>query len=109
MKRIFVCSAYAGDIEANTAKAIEYCRRVIAEGHAPFAPHLLYPQMLDESNPADRAKGIACGLAWLDVCDEMWVFGLVSSGMRQEILEATANMTKIRYFNQEDNECTQPE
>lgn len=99
MKRIFICSPYSGDIEANTARAIEYCQRVIAEGHSPFAPHLFYPQMLDESNPVDRAKGIACGLAWLDVCDELWVFGEVSAGMQQEILEATASMITIRYFD----------
>jgi hypothetical protein len=99
MKRIFVCSAFAGDIMANITKAQEYCRRVIDEGHAPFAPHLLYPQMLDEANPADRAKGIACGLAWLEFCDEMWVFSKVSDGMQQEILEAMAHGITIRYFD----------
>ena len=99
MKRIFICSPYSGDIEANTARAIGYCQRVIAEGHAPLATHLFYPQMLDESNPVDRAKGIACGLAWLEVCDEMWVFGPVSNGMRQEILQADFAGIPIRYFD----------
>lgn len=33
-------------------------------GEAPFASHGFYPQWLDDSDPVQRDKGIACGLTW---------------------------------------------
>ena len=47
MKRIFVCSPFAGDIARNVKVAEALCRRVMRSGHAPFAPHLLYPTFTD--------------------------------------------------------------
>lgn len=86
MKRVFVCSPYAGDIEGNTQRAIEYCRREIEAGNVPFAPHLLFTQILSESDPAGRAKGIELGLRMLEVCDEIHIYGdRVSGGMAMEI------------------------
>lgn len=54
MKVIFVASPYAGDIKKNTKFAKEACRHVINEGHAFFVPHLRYPNLLWESEPAKR-------------------------------------------------------
>ena len=48
MKLIYVASPYAGDIERNTEFAKNACRFVMNEGYAFFAPHLLYPQVLNE-------------------------------------------------------------
>lgn len=96
MKRVFVCSPYAGNIDQNTLMACVYCRNVIMEGDAPFAPHLLYPQMLDEKKPEDRELGISLGIRMLEACDEIHVFGgKVSSGMRREIDHATKKKIKI--------------
>ncbi len=86
MKRIYLCSRYAGDTATNFALAERLCRQVIGGG-APFAPHLLYPRFLDDRNPSERECGIACGLTFMEVCDEVWVYsgnGL-SSGMRREV------------------------
>lgn len=58
MKLIYIASPYAGDVEVNTEFAKEACRFVMSEGHAFFAPHLLYSQVLDEGNPADRQLGL---------------------------------------------------
>ena len=89
MKRVFICSPYSGDIDTNTAVAIRLCRQALEAGHAPIAPHLLYPQMLPEDMEG-RKQGIACGLAWLDVCDEVWIYaaGQITDGMWQEINHA---------------------
>lgn len=87
MKRIFICSPYGGD-PANQERAREYCREALSAGHAPFAPHLLYPQMLDDANPVQRAVGLEAGLLFLATCDEMWAYpGLegLTSGMRREV------------------------
>ena len=58
MKLIYVASPYAGDIEQNTEFARKACRHVMSEGHAFFAPHLLYPQLLDDSKPQERQAGL---------------------------------------------------
>ena len=86
MKLIYVASPYAGDIEKNTEFAKEACRFVMDEGCAFFAPHLLYPQVLDEDDPAERELGLAMGRTVLEWCDEVWVFGdSISSGMQAEV------------------------
>ncbi len=38
---------------------------------------------------AERAIGLRCGLAWLEVADEVLVAGPVSDGMRCEIARAS--------------------
>jgi hypothetical protein len=36
----------------------------IRRGEAPFASHLLYPQVLGEDNELERHLGINCGYEW---------------------------------------------
>lgn len=99
-KKIYVASRYAGDVDANVAAAIGYCRRVIDEGHMPIASHLLYPQILNDNNPKERELGLMFGLALLRDCDEMWVFGSESPGVEWEIEEAKRLKMRIRYFDE---------
>ena len=99
MKSVFICSPYAGDIEQNTKNAKRYTRLAIQKNCIPFTPHLLYPQVLREDDPVERAKGIELGLYWLAHCDELWGFGdHRSEGMVREIEFATELGMKIRYF-----------
>ena len=65
---------------------------LLREGHAPFASHLLYTQVLDDKDPAEREQGILAGLALGDACDETHVFidRGISRGMRQGVARATA-------------------
>lgn len=89
MKLIYVASPYAGDIKKNMEYAKQACRAVMESGHAFFAPHLLYPAVLDDAVPEERQTGIEMGLTLLHRCDELWAFGSVtSSGMQAEIEEA---------------------
>ncbi|MEG0702782.1 MAG: DUF4406 domain-containing protein [Christensenella sp.] len=91
MKIIYVVSPYAGDIQKNTEFAKEACQFVMDEGHAFFAPHLLYPQLLDDGNLEEREQGMEMGLAVLEKCDELWCFGeRISHGMFMEIEQAKA-------------------
>jgi len=95
-RRIFVCSPFQTNEkrtqEENTEWAKEYSRYVFQQGHVPFTPHLLYPQILDESNPVERQKGIEAGKVWLPFCHEVWVFGRKrgeeTQGMKQELIKA---------------------
>ena len=82
---IFVCSPYRGDMETNTQNARRYCSLVMEQGGIPFAPHLLFTQFLDDAIPKEREHGLRMGTQMLRLCDELWVFGEPSEGMRIEI------------------------
>ena len=96
-KMVYVASRYAGDIPANTVAAVRCCQQVIREGCMPVASHLLYPQILDDSNPKERVLGLSFGLALLGLCDEVWVYGEPSPGMEREIEEAKRLGEPIQY------------
>lgn len=86
MKKVFVCSPFAGNIAENVDRARDYCRIEIARGNMPIAPHLLYPQFMDDSDPHQRELGIRMGLELLKTCDELHVYGpRISTGMAREI------------------------
>ena len=101
-RKIYVASKYAGDIDKNVRACIGYCRRVIDDGYMPIASHLLYPQILDDADPVQRELGLSFGLSLLRICDEVWVFGEISSGVSKEIEEAKRLKKQIRYFEEVD-------
>lgn len=83
---VFVCSPYNGDVKRNTQNTMRYMKYEIRKGAIPFAPHLLYPLILNDNEPSQRKLGLSFGLVWLGMCDELWVFGgYVSSEMQSEI------------------------
>ena len=104
MKKIFVCSPFGGK-QVNIDRAKEYCKFVLSKDAAPFAPHLLFPQMLDDSKEEDRRKGIACGLEYLSMCDEIWIFipegEQLSDGMKMETIAASRANVLIDYMYQD--------
>ena len=90
MKRVYICSPYAGDVQNHVAIAERLCWEAVVRGCAPFAPHLFYTRFLDDDSGSEREKGIACGLAYMEVCDEVWVYTSdgISEGMWREIEHA---------------------
>ena len=104
MKLIYVASPYAGDIEKNTEFAKRACRHAMGEGPVFFAPHLLYPQLLDDSNPQERQAGLDMGLVMLPRCDELWCYGdHISLGMHLEIEEAGRLGIPVRRVTEQEN------
>ena len=104
---VFICSPFAGDIAENTLKARRYMRFAIQKGVVPLAPHLLYPQVLEERNLAQREVGLCLGMVWLGKCDELWVFGSrITTGMKCEIEKAKKRCMPIRWFNENCEEVT---
>ncbi len=101
-RKIYVASKYAGDVDENVKAAATYCRKVIEEGYMPVASHLLYPQILNDNIPAERELGLLFGLALLNVCDEVWVFGEVSAGMQKEIEEAKRLNKRLKFIKEAD-------
>ena len=60
-------------------------RYAISEEMNPICPHLLYTQMLDDSDPEERQLGIDLGNRMLRLCDELWLCGdRISPGMAGE-------------------------
>jgi hypothetical protein len=105
---VYIASPFAGDTERNIKKAREYCRFAVSKGCIPLAPHLHYPQFMDDGDKTQRDLGIRFALILLGKCDELWVFGgRVSEGMSREIAKAKRRDMPIRYFNSECEEVTE--
>ncbi len=97
---VYIASPFAGDTERNIKRARGYCRLAVSKGCIPLAPHLHYPQFMDDEDKEERELGLRFALILLGKCDELWVFGeRVSSGMAQEIAKAKKRNMPIRYFN----------
>lgn len=98
---IYIISPYAGDIQANVAFAIRCCRMAIQQGYTPIAVHLLYPQILDDQDSAERATGLELGLNVLRHCAAAWVCGTtISPGMASEIRAAQQLSIPIQYMEE---------
>ena len=97
MKKVFICSALRGNVEENLQKARMYCRSAVEEGYLPLAPHLLFPQFLDDDVEEERQTGIQMGLELLALCNEVWVFGKTSEGMKMEIAYAKKIGVPVSY------------
>lgn len=96
---VFICSPFAGDRRRNTERARDFCRFAVSENCIPIAPHLLFPQFMEEDDPAQRSLGIFFGLVLQSKCKEVWVFGRhISKGMAVEIEKARERGLPIRYF-----------
>lgn len=72
---VYICSPYSGDVEVNIANARRYCRFAVDAGYIPIAPHLLFPQFLNDGDRLERMLGLHCGNALMSKCAEVWVFG----------------------------------
>ena len=98
---VYICSPYSGDVEANVAAARRYSRFAVDKGYIPIAPHLLYPQFLNDDDEQERELGLFFGNALMSKCAEVWVFGSrISAGMEAEIKRAKWKDYRLRYFNE---------
>ena len=100
---VYIASPLSGDVERNLEFARKACRYAIEQDATPFAPHLLYTQMLDDSSPADRQLGIDMGNQMLALCDELWLCGdRISAGMADEKALAEQLGIPVHQVNAED-------
>ena len=102
---VYICSPFAGDTERNAERARGYCRFAVRNGCIPLAPHLHFPQFMDDDDRKQRELGMFFALVLLGKCDEVWVFGgRVSNGMAREIDTAKQRGISVRYFNEKGEE-----
>lgn len=99
-KIVYICSPCRGDYEKNIQKAREYCRKAMTNWPdvVPIAPHAYFTQFLDDTVSSERSLGMEAGIALLDMCDEIWVYGIdkPSEGMQAEIEYAQQKGIPIR-------------
>ena len=99
---VYICSPYAGDIEKNVNAAQGYSRFAVDKGFIPVAPHLLFPQFLNDADPDERELGLFFGNALMSKCAEVWVFGNnITAGMTAEIKRARWKNYRLRYFTED--------
>jgi len=100
--KVYICSPFAGETEANVGKALKYCRFALQKGKFPIAPHCYLPRFMDDENPTERELALSFGLRLLNDCRELWIFGSrISEGMKREILAAKWRGIRIRQFNED--------
>ncbi len=87
MTRVIIESPLAGNFVRNIRYARLCMFDCLERGEAPYASHLLYPQVYNDRHPGQREAGIAAGLAWSAVAEVAAIYldlGL-SDGMKRGI------------------------
>jgi hypothetical protein len=104
---VYICSPFSGAVDENVAAAQRYSRFAVDKGYIPVAPHLLFPQFLNDNDPKERQLGMSFGNALMSKCFEVWVFGsTISAGMEAEIKRAKWKNYCLRYFNENCEEVS---
>jgi hypothetical protein len=96
---VVIESPYAGDELRNIAYARRCMLDCLRRGEAPFASHLLYTQVLDDTTPEERKTGIEAGFAWGECADMRVVYcdyG-ISHGMKLGIEAGESFGQTIKY------------
>ena len=98
-KKVYICSPLrpvstdpilrANELIDNLKLAKDACTFAALRSCDPVAPHLYYPQFLNDNDPTERELGMELGLKALRTCEELWIISpRISSGMSAEIKEA---------------------
>lgn len=94
MKLVYICSRYKPDenhsVEFHRAVAATACRIIIDHNAnaIPVAPHLYFPQFMDDENQVERKAALTYGNHILKQCHVMKVIvvdNIISDGMKAEI------------------------
>lgn len=101
-KQVYICSPYSGDVETNVKMAQDFSAYALGFGVMPIAPHLLFPQFMDDNTPSERQQAMAFNRQIFDGCSELWVLlgeRGISRGMEVEIGWAEREGKAIRHFS----------
>ena len=112
MRRVIIESPFRGQDAAEQELFTQYARRALYDslgrGEAPFASHLLYTQVLDDSCTQQRMQGINAGLVWGQVSEATVVYKDygVSSGMHTGIrnAERQGRCVEERYIGKNEDD-----
>lgn len=97
MRFVIVESPFASNANYDRGSNEVYLRRCLTDaidrGEVPFASHALYPQVLEDSNPDQRAHGIMMNFEVTKRADAVVFY--VDRGYSDGMLAAKANAQKL--------------
>lgn len=108
-KKVFICSPFAVKVAEEEKREEEIIKNIhlaqiasfyaVIEGAVPYAPHLYFPQFLDDEKKESRELGLLLGEMWLEECDELWVVGRhITEGMKREIELAEKLSIPVKHY-----------
>lgn len=91
-RRAILESPFASNVEENRLYAMKCARDMLKRGEAPFASHLIYPQLFEGYTEEIRQMGMAAGRVWIPAAELTVVYTDlgVSEGMIRGIAKAEA-------------------
>jgi len=102
---VYICSPFSGDIENNNKRTQAFCRFALDKGNIPLAPHLMFPQFMNDRDEKERELAVFMDIILMGKCQEVWVLGdFISGGMSIEIEKAKKRRQPVRYFNKDFKE-----
>ena len=108
-KLVYICSplrpvlldpvSRTEELNTNIKLARDACTLAVYRGFLPVAPHLYFPQFLNDDVPAERNLGLDMGKALLRQCAQLWIISpRISNGMSAEIKEAQKRGIPVLVF-----------
>lgn len=103
MRRVIIESPFRSATPEEAARNVRFARACLFDslrrGEAPYASHLLFPQVLDDADAAQRMQGIEAGLAWGLAADLTAVYTNIgrSEGMEYGIRAAEVAGRSVEY------------
>ncbi len=107
---VIIESPYSGPDKIRTDVNVQYAELALldslAKGEAPYASHLLYTRVLDDTVKEERRQGIDAGFAWGQVAElrAFYIDRGMSKGMIEGLKEARRlkQLVVFRSFNRSD-------
>jgi len=98
---VIIESPYMGDVSKNIAYARKCMSDSLLRGESPFASHLLYTQVLDDTKEIERLTGMSRAFNWYRHADLMAVYTDkgISKGMEMGMEVAKNLGINIEYRN----------
>ena len=89
---VIIESPYAGKVNRNKKYARRCMRDSLDRGESPFVSHILYTQVLDDTNPDQRKVGMTAGFSFIPISSYTVVYEDygISGGMQEGIKLAKA-------------------
>ena len=95
--RVVIESPFAGNVDVNKEYARQSLLHSLNLGESPLAFHLLYTQVLDDTVPAQRNKGITLSFEWHRKADLIAFYSDlgITAGMKLAMEFALKNKIKV--------------
>lgn len=89
-KMVFIVHPMSGDIEGNSQRVLEICRKIHTKDVIPVFPSFTWRRYLgDSAEDKELAQAVNEAYFRSGAVDELWVYGdYLSDGMKKEILLA---------------------